>query len=99
MFFSNSVQYPDLYHFLLDLEKSDHESKIQFILDPTAFSEIGEIWELFGHQAVDHVYYLTRTYAYYIYRQKQILLGHWKLDKATSKHLKKNPKNNIISFV
>ena len=64
--FEHSVGYPALYDFLLRLEKSLH-----FILDPTAFIEILEMWDLFGQQSVNHVYYLTRTDAYYLYRQNR----------------------------
>ena len=35
-------------------------------MDPTAFPEIWEIWELFGQPAIDHVYYLTRTCVLYL---------------------------------
>ena len=70
MFFEQSVQYPALYTFLQKLEKSPPQSKLQFILDPTAFNEILEIWNLFGQSVINHIYYLTRTYAYYIYRKK-----------------------------
>ena len=94
MMFEHSVGYPALYDFLLRLEKSPPHVKMQFILDPTAFLEILEIWDLFGQQAVDHVYYLTRTYAYYLYRQKQILLGHWTSDNLRTKYNKKKVKSD-----
>ena len=57
-----SIQYPALFQFLLELEKSSPELQMQFFLDPTAIPAILEVWELFGQQAVDHVYYLARTY-------------------------------------
>ena len=50
---------------------------MQFLLDPEAFPEIIQMEELFGPIFVTHIHYLTRTYAYYVYREKQILLGSW----------------------
>ena len=88
MFFEQSVQYPALFIFLQKLEKSPPQSKLQFILDPTAFNEIFEIGNLFGMRAINHIYYLTRTYAYNIYRKKQILIGYWTSD---NNHRKKQP--------
>ena len=64
MFFERSVMFPALYSFLLELERSLPEIQVQFLLDPSAFPEVMEIWELCGQQAVNHVYYLTRTFVY-----------------------------------
>ena len=66
LFFDNTVQYPALFQFLLEMEKSSPELKMQFFLDPSAIAELQTVWELFGQQAVDHVYYLARTYMYII---------------------------------
>ena len=63
---------------------------MQFILDPSAFPVIREIWILFGQPLIDHVYYLVRTFAYYIYREKQKLLGCWTGDNLASKRGKKS---------
>ena len=89
MFYEHSVQYPALIDFLLRLEKSMPEVKMQFLIDPAAFTEMLEIRVLCGQPALDHVYYLTRTYTYYIYRQKQILLGLWTSDNILTKYNKK----------
>ena len=62
---------------------------------------------IYRQQIINHVYYLTKTFAFYIYRQKQILLGHWpsqiKRLKNTKKHksdktLKPIINHNIYSF-
>ena len=47
-----------------------------------------------GQPAVIHIYYLTRTYVYYLYRQKQILLGLWTTDNFRTKLHKKSDKHN-----
>ena len=93
MFYENSVKFPALFHFLQKLEKSTPQLQMQFLLDPTAIPDILEIWELAGQPAVDHVYYLIRTYAYYLYRQKQIMLGFWTADNITSKRSNKRRKH------
>ena len=89
MFCNKSVQFPALLHFLQWLEKSSPDTQIQFLLDPTAFQEIWEIWELFGQPVYNHVYYLTRTYVYYIYRQRQIMTGFWTTDRLITKSAKR----------
>jgi hypothetical protein len=75
--FSKSVQFPPLFHFLQEIEKSEVTVRIQFLLDPLAFSEIHDLWKLLGTDLINHVYYLIRTYAYYLNRRKQILTGNW----------------------
>ena len=90
MFFEQSIKYPALLLFLQRLDKSPPKLKMQFILDPSAFPDIHEIWNLFGQPGIDHVYYLVRTYAYYIYREKQILLGYWTGDNLGRKLGKKS---------
>ena len=95
MFFDNSVMFPSFFQFLLRLDKSLPDVKIQFILNPLAFPEIMDILDLHGQPLHDHIMYLTRTYAYYIYRQKQILLGHWKSDSIFAKKNKNYHINSI----
>ena len=53
MYFEHSVMYPALFQFLSRLEKSLPQVMVQFLMDPTAFPEIWEIWELFGQPAID----------------------------------------------
>ena len=65
---------------------------MQFLLDPEAISDILEMWNLFGNPFIEHVYYLTRTYVYYLYRDKQLLLGFW---SSNTKYSKKNRKAAI----
>ena len=95
MFFENSVMFPAFFQFLLRLDKSLPDVKIQFILNPLAIPEVLDILDLHGQPLHDHIMYLTRTYAYYIYRQKQILLGHWKSDSILAKKNKNYHINSI----
>ena len=94
MFIQNSVMFPALLDFLLKLEQSQPEAKMHFLLDPLAIPEVLNILDILGQQAFDHIMYLTRTYAYYIYRQKQILLGFWKSDNFKIKKIKKQANEN-----
>ena len=47
------------------------------VLDPTVSDGINMLIELYGFPIIEHVLYLTRTYAYYIHREKMILIGRW----------------------
>ena len=94
MLFEHSVQYPALYHFLLQLENFPPNLKMQFLIDPTAFHEVVEFFQIIGQQAINHVFYLIRTYNYYIYRQMQILLGYWPGDQIKAKKYKKHSKRS-----
>ena len=96
MFFDHSVQFPALFHFLLRLERSMPEVKMQFFIDPAAFPELLEILALCGQAALEHTHYLTRTYAHYLYRQKQILFGLWTSDNIWTKNSKKRDQHNTI---
>ena len=90
MFYERSVMFPAFLEFILKLEKSPPEYFMQFLLDPEAFPEVVEMWELFGPQFMEHVYYLTRTYTYYVYREKQIILGVWIRVTSASKNSRKD---------
>ena len=94
MLFEHSVQYPALYHFLLQLENFPPNLKMQFLIDPTAFHEVVEFFQIIGQQAINHVFYLIRTYNYYLYRQMQILLGYWPGDQIKVKKYKKHSKRS-----
>ena len=97
MFFDTSVKFPALFQLLLRLDKSLPDVKIQFILGPLAIPEVLEILDLHGQPLLDHIMYLTRTYAYYIYRQKQIILGHWKSDSILTKKDKNSTNISLIT--
>ena len=67
-------------------------------MDPLAFLEILDIFSMFGYKTVHLLYYLIRTYVYYIYRKKQILLGIWTCDNLKTKFHKKCRKKNGINI-
>ena len=95
MFLLKSVAFPALIHFLHELQQAPPEVFMQFLLDPSAFTEVLDIWKMCGQSAVDHVYYLTRTFVYYLYREKQLLLGFWTTDRMSTKRGNKTNKDPI----
>ena len=58
---------------------------MNFLLEPLGFSEIVNLWEIYGQKVIDTVFYCTRTFTYYIYREKQIMLGIWPGDPYVNK--------------
>ena len=72
-----SSKYPALHQMLGMVLASPAQVQVQFILDPSMFNGIIMLWEVHGQVILDHVYYLTRTYAYYLHREKLILHGRW----------------------
>ena len=77
MFFTKSMRFPALIDLLCLIEKSTGIVQLQFLLDPFAFSQVFDLWNLFGQGVINHIFYLTRTYVYYLYRRKQIIIGSW----------------------
>ena len=57
-------------------------------MDPSAFPDIVLLWDLYGQDTQDHTFYLIRTYAYYLHRERHMLLGTWN-DMAPFDQLKK----------
>ena len=79
---------------LTDVLLSPPAALTQFILDPQMDPATNDLCkrEKLGQDLLRHVYYLTRTFAYYMHRAKMISLGRWPGDpgrkqKAISKKL------------
>ena len=70
--------------------------QVQFILDPSLFDGITMLWEIHGQVIIDYVYYLTRTYAYNLHKEKLILHDKWPGDFGG----RQTPKNKraLISY-
>ena len=108
LWLDRSVQYPALHQMLKMVLTSPAPVQVQFILDPSLFDGITMLWEIHGQPILDHVYYLTRTYAYYLHRERLIMLGRWPGDhgrrqcpvsSASTLSLRLNmhtPTNNLI---
>ena len=94
LFTKHSFEFPTLYQFLKKLEMSQPKVKLQFLMDPLAFQEVLDIFSFYGYKVVHLLYYLIRTYVYYIHRKKQILLGIWTCDNLSTKFYKKRERKN-----
>ena len=79
MWQERTYQNPALFSLVTRILASSAEVQVQFILDPCVFPEIITLGQVFGQTLVDHVLYLTRTYAYYLHRRKLILTDKWPL--------------------
>ena len=95
LMFQKSVAYPPLLSFFLSLEKSPPKTQIQFFLDPTAFHEIIETVQVCGQPVFELICYLTRTFVYYLYREKQILVGWWRSDNLDLNNHKKHSRKRM----
>ena len=90
MWLSRSVQFPPLHSLIREVLDSSPTVITQFILEPMAFPLIRLLTQQHGNQFICQVYYLTRTFAYNMHREKQKLLGTWpgsgqtKVDKPSS---------------
>ena len=93
--FDKAIAFPPLHGFFLILEKSTPSTKLQFFLDPTAFHEIFEIIQVCGQHVLELICYLTRTYVYYLYREKQISVGWWFSDNLMTNYSKKRNKKVV----
>ena len=99
LWLDRTASLPALYHLLCSVLSSTPSVQVQFILDPSLFPGIFTLWESHGQPLLDHVYYLTRTYAYYLHREKLISLGRWPGDPGRRRipltyNTKSKPKAN-----
>ena len=86
LMFEKAALFPPLYNFFSILKKSSPTTKFHFFLEPFAFHEIFETLRVYGQPVLELICYLTRTYAYYLYRKKQILSGWWNSDNSRLNH-------------
>ena len=97
--FDKSAATPALFSFISEIVCSPPHDLTQFILDPCQFSAILAMMNTLGLDIINHIFYLTRTFAYYMHREKMLLLGRWPGDpgrkpkpisKLKTKRLSKN---------
>ena len=76
---------------------SPTDIKMSFVLDPCLVPAVLALCAAHGMEVVTHVYYLARTFAYYMHRGKLISLGRWPGDHGNNfKPKLSNSKNNLI---
>ena len=66
-----------LHHLIIQKLGSSPTELTGFILDCMSCPQLMELVQLYGQTVLDLVLYLTRTWAFSIHRQKQIILGRW----------------------
>ena len=86
-----SLSCPPLHQIIADILVSSPEVQAMFLLDPCEIPAISAHCCETGLKSLLHVYYLTRTFVYYMHRAKMIALGRWPGD-PNRKPIKTNPK-------
>ena len=77
LWLDRTASIPVLHNLVRLVLASSPTVQVKFILDPCTFPDILMLLEIYGQPLLEHVCYLTRTFAYYIHREKQISLGRW----------------------
>ena len=73
---------------VLELLESSPEAQLQLILEPMAFVILMSMSRLYGPTVSNILYYCSRTYVYYIQREKAKLLNQWPGDFPSTNHIK-----------
>ena len=95
MWLEKSVQFPQLHSFLRLIFDQTPSVQTQFIIEPMAFPSIVSLLQFHGQPLMNQLMYLTRTYAFYIHREKKRILGLWPENATKKKNA--NIKNQISS--
>ena len=78
-------EYPALYDLLTRILASNPTSIVSFILDPSSNPEIIGLSQSCGSPLLELVFYLTRSWAYSIHREKMIQTGRWTGNKGLAR--------------
>ena len=97
MMLDRTVQYPRLHAIIQQVLLSCAKVRTQFILEPMALAQVVTLYQDYGQPLVDLISYITRTYAFYIHREKHLIMGTWPghqqkstIDRGTSVITKTN---------
>ena len=71
MWLERSVMFPTLHSTIRDVLTSNEATKVQFILEPLAFPQLANCFQIHGQRFIEQLSYLTRTFAFYIHREYQ----------------------------
>ena len=74
MWLKRSVMFPTLHSTIRDVLGSDDLVKVQFIIEPLAFHQLSNCFQLHGQRFIEQLSYLTRTFAFYMHREYQAIL-------------------------
>ena len=81
MWLERSVMFPTLHSTISNVLTSNEATKVQFILEPLAFPQLANCFQIHGQRFIEQLSYLTRTFAFYIHREYQKIL---KVEKTKS---------------
>ena len=91
-----SMCLPDLLHIMKQIVSSPLPVKMCFVLDPSLIPAVNVLCATHGITVLTHVYYLARTFAYYMHRAKLISLGRWPGDHGKKRNAKSGHKSPKI---
>ena len=77
----NSKKFPELQVLISAILQSTPAVQVQFILNPTVFPELTAMVQRSCQGLLDHVLYMTRTFAFALHRASLQLLGRWPATK------------------
>ena len=72
-----SAYNPALNNLLNHVISASPQEQVKFILHPSAHPDLVVLLQVYGKPLLEHVMYLTRTFAYSMHRRKLILTGRW----------------------
>ena len=63
--------------FMKNMELAPSPVQTRFLLEPFAFNELWVLACIYGESVCNTILYCVRTFVYYLFREKQVLLGNW----------------------
>ena len=83
MWLEKSVMFPPLHFQIREILASSEQEKVQFILEPLAFTLLASCSKNHGTRFIQQLSYLTRTFAYYIDKEYKKIINNLGPDPPT----------------
>ena len=96
MWLEKSVMYPPLHSQIREVLASSEQEKVQFILEPLAFTSIAFWFKIHGSRFIQQLSYMTRTFAYYIDKEYKKIIKNIESSPPTP-HDNHPTSSNVIS--
>ena len=74
MWLERSVMYPTLHTLIREVLNANNEIKVQFVLEPLAFTTLKELSKLHGSAFLEQMSYITRTFAFSLHQEYKKIL-------------------------
>ena len=74
---TKTIPYPPLNSLIILILSSPPNTQAQFIVNPCSLTAVADLYRSLGDRILTHIYYLVRTFAYYMHRAKMLSLGRW----------------------